>query len=79
MPQRRSIAAVHPLRWTASWWSAGSGGRANGALIYSLLCTCKLNNVEPFVYLSDMIARISEHKANRLIELLAWNWIPLAK
>lgn len=59
---------------------AGSDrGARNAALIYSLLGTCKLHGVEPFAYLSDVIARIPEHKANRLSQLLPQNWQPLAK
>ena len=54
-------------------------GARHAALMYSLLGTCKLNNVEPFAYLRDVIARISEHKANKLTELLPQNWQPLAK
>ncbi|MCC6656288.1 MAG: transposase domain-containing protein [Flavobacteriales bacterium] len=45
----------------------------------SLLGTCKLHGMEPFAYLSDVIARISDHKANKLYELLPQNWQPLAK
>jgi transposase len=59
---------------------AGSDqGARHAAVMYSLLGTCKLHNVEPFAYLSDVIARIPEHKANRLSELLPQNWQPLAK
>lgn len=59
---------------------AGSDrGARNAALLYSLIGTCKLNGVEPFEYLSDVIARISEHKANKLTELLPQNWTPLVK
>lgn len=59
---------------------AGSHSAAqDAALMYSLLGTCKLHGVEPLAYLSDVIARISEHKANKLYELLPQNWQPLAK
>ena len=59
---------------------AGSHDAAqDAALMYSLLGTCKLHGVEPFAYLNDVIARISEHKANKLSELLPQNWQPLAK
>ena len=58
---------------------AGSDrGARNAALMYSLLGTCKLHGVEPFAYLSDVIARISDHKANKLHELLPQNWQSLA-
>ena len=52
---------------------------SHAALIYSLLGTCKLHGVEPFAYLRDVIARIPEHKANKLSELLPQRWQPLAK
>ncbi len=47
--------------------------------MYSLLGTCKLHGIEPLAYLRDVIARIPEHKANKLSELLPYNWQPLAK
>ncbi|HNR56456.1 MAG TPA: IS66 family transposase [Flavobacteriales bacterium] len=59
---------------------AGSDrGARHAALMYSLLGTCKLHGVEPFAYLGDVIARISDHRANKLGELLPQNWRPLAK
>jgi hypothetical protein len=59
---------------------AGSDrGARHAALMYSLLGTCRLHGVEPFAYLRDVIARIPDHKANRLSELLPQNWTPLAK
>ena len=59
---------------------AGSDRAArHAALMYSLIGTCKLNNVEPYAYLCDVIARISDHKANKLHELLPQYWKPLAK
>lgn len=58
---------------------AGSDRAAvHAALIYSLLGTCKLHGVEPYAYLRDVIARIPEHKANKLSELLPQRWQPLA-
>lgn len=58
---------------------AGSDRAAShAALMYSLLGTCKLHGVEPFTYLRDVIACIPEHKANKLSELLPYNWQPLA-
>ncbi|SKA26037.1 IS66 C-terminal element [Enhydrobacter aerosaccus] len=42
-------------------------------MIASLVETCKLNGVEPFRYLADVIARIVEgHPQSRLDELLPW-------
>jgi len=42
-----------------------------------LLGTCKLHGTEPFAYLCGMIARIPEHKANKISELLPCNWQPV--
>lgn len=52
-------------------------GAKRAAMIYSFLGTCKQNDVEPFAWLKDVIDRIPDHKANRLMELLPQNWKPL--
>ncbi|GHU13629.1 transposase [Betaproteobacteria bacterium] len=44
------------------------------AIIYSLLGTCKLNNVNPTEWLTDVLNRINEHKVNELADLLPMNW-----
>ncbi len=49
-------------------------GAKRAAMMYSFLGTCKQNDVEPFAWLRDVISRISDHKANRLQELLPPNW-----
>ena len=58
-----------------SWLFAGSdrGGR-RAAAMYSLIVTCKMNEVDPQAWLADVLARIASHPANRLDELLPWNW-----
>lgn len=53
------------------------GGRA-AAIIYSLVETAKLNNVEPFAYLKDTLTRLPSHPINRVVELLPFNWKPAA-
>lgn len=45
-------------------------GAERAAMMYSFIGTCKLNNVEPFGWLEYVLKNISEHKANRLTELL---------
>jgi hypothetical protein len=59
---------------------AGSdGGAARWALVASLLAAAKLNNVEPFTYLKDVLECLSNgHPMSRLDELLPWNWTPSA-
>ena len=57
---------------------AGSdGGAARWAIVASLLATAKLNDVEPFAYLKDLLERMSNgHPMSRLDDLLPWNWTP---
>ena len=72
-------AAERALRGLAlgrkAWLFAGSDrGGQRAALLYSLIVTAKLNDVDPQAWLADVLARIAEHPANRLDELLPWNW-----
>jgi len=43
----------------------------------TLIETAKLNGLDPQAYLADILARINDHKINRLANLLPWNWKPL--
>lgn len=72
-------AAERALRGIAlgrkSWLFAGSdrGGR-RAAVMYSLIVTAKMNDVDPQAWLADVLARIAEHPAKQIDELLPWNW-----
>jgi transposase len=57
---------------------AGSdaGGR-RAAAIYSLIESAKLNALNPQHYIADVLARIADHPARCIAELLPWNWQPL--
>ena len=59
---------------------AGSdGGADRWAIICSLVEPAKLNAVEPFAYLRDILQRMLDgHPASRLDDLLPWNWRPAA-
>ena len=39
--------------------------------------TAKMSGLDPEAYLRDVLARINDHKINRLGELLPWKWKPL--
>ena len=72
-------AAERALRGLAlgrkSWLFCGSDrGGHRAAQMYSLIVTCKLNDVDPQAWLADVLARIASHPASRLDELLPWNW-----
>ena len=40
----------------------------------SLIYTAKLNDIDPRAWLADVLARIADHPASRLHELLPWHW-----
>ena len=72
-------AAERGLRGIAlgrkSWLFAGSDrGGQRAAAMYSLIVTAKMCDVDPQAWLADVLARIAEHPASRLDELLPWNW-----
>ncbi|MBK6469030.1 MAG: IS66 family transposase [Rhodobacter sp.] len=49
-----------------------TGGKS-AAIAYTLIETAKLNGVDPQAWLADTLARIADHKINRIDELLPWN------
>ena len=58
-----------------SWLFCGSDrGGQRAAVMYSLIGTAKLNNVDPQAWLADVLARIAGHPVSRLDDLLPWNW-----
>ena len=63
--------AVGRKNWT--FCGSDSGGR-RAATIYSLIETCKLNDVDARAWLADVLARIADHPAKRIADLLPWNW-----
>lgn len=70
-------AAERELRGVAlgrkAWKFAGSDrGGERAAAMYSPISTAKLNGVDPRTWLADVLARIADHPASRLRELLPW-------
>jgi transposase len=76
MSNNAAERAMRPLAsGRRNWTFAGSdeGGR-RAAAIYTLIETAKLNDVDPLAWLAGMLARLQDHPAKRLDELLPWNW-----
>jgi transposase len=72
-------AAERALRGVAlgrrAWLFAGSDrGGERAAAMYTLIVTSKLNGINPQAWLADVLARIADHPASRLDELLPWQW-----
>ena len=61
-----------------SLFAGSDGGAETWAILASLLNTAKLNGLDPYTYLSDVVERIvsGQVKNHELDQLLAWNWKP---
>jgi transposase len=72
-------AAEHALRDVAvgrsNWIFCGSpaGGR-RAAILYSLVKSCKLQGIDPFAYIRDVLERIHHHPMSRIDELTPRGW-----
>lgn len=61
-----------------NWLFAGADtGAETLARAMTLIETAKMNGLDPQAWLADVLARIHDHKINRLDELLPWNWTPM--
>ena len=77
-------AAERALRGVAigrkNWTFAGSdAGGHRAAAVYTLVETCKMNDVDPQAWLADVLARLPDYPANKVVDLLPWNWKPNLK
>jgi len=57
--------------WLFAWTEIGA---ERIGLIQSLLVTCRLQGVDPYTYLVDVLQRISVHPASRVLELTPRVW-----
>jgi transposase len=54
---------------------AGSHEAAKrSGMLYSLLGTCKMHNIEPYAWLKNVLQRIAGHPINKISELLPHRW-----
>lgn len=73
-PVERAIRPIALGRKT-HLFAGSDGAAARWAVVCSLIETCKLNGVEPYAYLRDVLTRMVEgHPINRLDELPPWTW-----
>jgi hypothetical protein len=71
--QNGCAIAVGRRNWTFCGSDAG-GERA--AVIFTLIETAKLCDIDPRAWLADILARFADHPASRVYELLPWNGQP---
>lgn len=69
----RSIRPIALGRKNYLFMGSIGGGKA-AAIAYTLVETCKLNNVDPEAWLTWVLQRLPEHKINRIDNLMPWNW-----
>jgi transposase len=72
--------AIRPVTITRknSLFAGSDAGARHWAVANTLIQSCKLNNVEPLAYLTDVLQRIvsGRTKSHELRTLLPWNWRP---
>jgi transposase len=58
-----------------NWLFAGSdAGAERAGIIYSLIASCKLCEIDPFEYLRDVLDCVSTHPASKIVELTPSGW-----
>ncbi len=57
--------------WLFCWTELGA---EHVGIIQSLISTCRLHDINPYTYLTDVLLRISEHPASRVEELTPRLW-----
>lgn len=58
-----------------AWLFCGSDrGGQRAAVLYTLIQSARLNDVDPQAWLADVLARIADHPVRQLDQLLPWNW-----
>jgi transposase len=80
MTNNAAERAIRPLALgRKNYLFAGSDqGGERAAVIYTIIQTAKLADLDPEAYLQDILARIAEHPINRIDALLPWRWTPLS-
>jgi len=65
------LRLCRPLHNRKSWLFAGSDrGGQRAALIYTLIVTARMNDVDPQAWLTDVLGRIAGHPTARIDDLL---------
>jgi len=67
------VVAVGRRNWTFCGSEAGGEWAAR---LYGLLGTCRLQRVNPFIWLQDVLDRVQDHPIERMAELTPRLWAP---
>ena len=69
----RSIRGIAVGRRNWTFCGSDTGGH-RAAVMFTLIESAKLSDVDPKAWLADVLARIADHPAQQLGTLLPWNW-----
>lgn len=58
-------------------FAGGHEAAQRSAMLYSQLGTCKLQNINPFTWLKNVLEVIPSHPINKIQQLLPYNWKPV--
>jgi IS66 C-terminal element len=74
----RSTTTGRSRRYDRSCWAARTGCllavKPRTAILCSLVQNCKHLQINPFIYLRDVIERVSTHPARLVLELTPRHW-----
>jgi transposase len=57
--------------WLFCWTEVGA---KHAGIVQSLIATCRLQGVDPYTYLTDVLQRVGQHPASRVAELTPRLW-----
>ena len=70
----RAADEVHRYRAKNYYFAGSHDGARRAAVLYSLLGTCRLNKVNPWEWLSDVLVRVNVASDDTAVSLLPTNW-----
>ncbi|MBX9940107.1 MAG: transposase domain-containing protein [Candidatus Obscuribacterales bacterium] len=72
------VGVIQMILSRRNWLSAGSEeGGQTATIIMCLIETCKRLNINPFLYLKDVLKRLPSAKASQIDDFLPDRWITL--
>lgn len=74
----RAVRPVTLGRKNYLFMGSEAGGKS-AAIAYTLIETCKLNGVNPEAWLAWVLERIQDHPANRIGELMPWEYYAIVE
>jgi transposase len=63
--------ALGRRNWLFCWTEVGA---RHAGIVQSLIATCRLHDVDPYMYLVDVLQRLGQHPASRVAELTPRLW-----